>query len=71
MATQYVMVVYNDRRDTAHLYIGIPQAKPQYVMVVYNDHTTSPRRSLRGRRITGCQSATGTLDTHSCSDTVI
>ena len=26
MATQYVMVVYNDRRDTAHLYIGIPQA---------------------------------------------
>ena len=25
MATQYVMVVYNDRRDTAHLYIGIPQ----------------------------------------------
>ena len=25
MATQYVMVVYNDQWDTAHLYIGIPQ----------------------------------------------
>ena len=25
MATQYVMVVYNDRWETAHLYIGIPQ----------------------------------------------